>query len=65
MTSLLRDALAHADSLRAIERATGVKCQGMMRFRRGEQLLHLDLADKLGAYLGIECRRTRRRKGSV
>lgn len=57
MTDLLRRSLAEAESLRAVERATGVKRQSMMKFLRGEQSLRLDLADKLAAYFSIECRR--------
>lgn len=61
MTELLRDALDKAESLRAVERATGVKRQSMMKFLRGEQSLRLDLADKLAAHFEIvshrECRK--------
>lgn len=64
MTELLRVALAEAESLKAIDRATGIKRQSMAKFLRGEQSLRLDLADVLAAYFGIESRRTRRRKGT-
>jgi len=60
MTDLLREALAGAESLRAVERATGVKRQSMMRFLRAEQSLRLDMADKLAEYFGVQCRRGRR-----
>lgn len=60
MTKLLRKALAEAESLRAVERATGVKRQSMMKFLKGEQSLHLDLAEKLADHFGIE---SVRRKG--
>lgn len=60
MTELLRKALAECESLRAVERATGLKRQSLSLFLKGQQSLHLDLADKLAAYFGIECRR---RKG--
>ena len=60
MTDLLRKALAEADSFRAVERATGVKRQSLMKFVRGEQSLRLDLADRLADHFGIE---HRRRKG--
>ena len=56
-SSLLRQALAEAESLRAVERATGVKRQSMMKFLRGEQSLRLDLADKLAVYFRIESQR--------
>jgi plasmid maintenance system antidote protein VapI len=61
MTDLLRKALAEVESLRVVERATGVPNPSLSRFVRGEQSLRLDLADKLAAYFGIECRRTRRK----
>jgi plasmid maintenance system antidote protein VapI len=53
MTELLRESLADAESLRAVERATGVKRQSMMKFIRGEQSLRLDIADTLAAHFGI------------
>ncbi|MEI7836464.1 MAG: hypothetical protein WCK05_08630 [Planctomycetota bacterium] len=62
MTELLRQALAEAESLRGVERATGLKNPSLVRFLRGDQSLRLDLADKLAAYFGIECRRTRRKE---
>lgn len=61
MTDLLLQALSEAESLRAVERATGVKNPSMVRFRQGKQSLRLDIAEKLAAYFGIECRRTRRK----
>ena len=61
MTELLREALAECDSLRAVERATGVKNPSLSHFVRGEQSLRLDLADKLAEHFGIESRRTRRK----
>lgn len=61
MTDLLKRALSEAESLRAVERATGVKNPSMVRFLQGKQSLRLDMADKLAAYFGIECRRTRRK----
>lgn len=60
MTELLREALAENKSLRAVERATGVKRQSMMKFIRGEQSLRLDLADRLAEHFGIECKQIRR-----
>ena len=65
MTELLREALTDAESLLGIERATGIHRASLRRFRDGETSLRLDLADKLAAHLGIECRRIRRRKGEV
>jgi len=54
MTELLREALKRADSFRAVERATGVKRQSLMKFARREQSLRLDKADILAEYFGIE-----------
>ncbi len=54
MTELLRSGLAEAESLREVERATGLKRQSLAKFMRGEQSLRLDLADKLAAHFGIE-----------
>lgn len=62
-SKLLLDALAGAESLSAVERATGIKRQSLATFLRGESTLRLDAADTLAAYFGIECRQTRRRKG--
>jgi plasmid maintenance system antidote protein VapI len=61
MTDLLKQAITDAGSFRAIETATGVKRQSLMKFVRDEQSLRLDMADKLAAYFGIESRRTRRK----
>ncbi|MGD8451997.1 MAG: helix-turn-helix domain-containing protein [Phycisphaerae bacterium] len=57
MTKLLREALAEAESLIAVQRATGVKRQSLAKFVRGEQSLRLDMADKLAVYFGIVVRR--------
>jgi plasmid maintenance system antidote protein VapI len=61
MTELLREAIAKAPTLLAIERATGVRRSAIRRFRDGKQSLRLDIADKLAAYFGIECRRVKRK----
>ena len=63
MSELLREALAAAESLRAVERATGLKRPSLAKFMRGEQSLRLDLADKLAAHFGIRCVAPKRRKG--
>ena len=60
MTTLLRHCLAESESLRLVERETGVKRQSMMKFVRGEQSLRLDMADRLAAYFGIRCRPPKR-----
>jgi plasmid maintenance system antidote protein VapI len=59
MTELLRQALREAESLNAIQKATGVKRQSMAKFMREEQTMRLDLAERLAEYFGLECRRTR------
>jgi len=61
ITELLREALADAESVRAVARATGLTHVALARFLKGQQSLRLDLADRLAAYFGIECRRTRRK----
>lgn len=63
MTDLLKKAILAAESFRSVERATGVKRQSLMKFVAGEQSLRLDMADRLAAYFGIECRPTRQTKG--
>jgi len=62
MTELLRHALAECESLRAVERATGVKNPSLVRFVRGDQSLRLDMADRLAEHFGIECTRKGRKK---
>ena len=57
MTSLLRQALRDAESVRVVAKATGVQQASLVRFMNGEQSLRLDMADRLAAYFGIECRR--------
>ena len=57
MTDLLRQALREAESLRAVERATGVKRQSMMKFMACKTSLRLDKADLLAAHFGIEVQR--------
>jgi len=53
MTELLRAALADAESLSEIQRATGLKRQSLAKFMRCEQSLRLDMADKLAAYFKV------------
>jgi plasmid maintenance system antidote protein VapI len=54
LSELIRSALLEANSLREIERETGVKHQSISMFLRGKTSLRLDMADKLCAYFGIE-----------
>jgi len=53
ITELLRAALAEADSLYGVAKATGVQKASLIRFLRGEQSLRLDMADKLAAYFSL------------
>ena len=63
MTDALKKAVRESgQSLYAICKATGLNEDSLSRFMRGRQSLRLDLADRLAAYLGIECRRTRRKE---
>jgi plasmid maintenance system antidote protein VapI len=41
---------------KALERETGVTRASIMRFVRGSRSLHLDMADRLAAYFGLELR---------
>ena len=63
MTELLRKSLADVESVRAVARATGLCNESLLRFKRGDTSLRLDLADRLAEYFNIESRRVRRRKG--
>ena len=55
MTALLRQALAEAQSIRAVAKATDLDHASLVRFLRGDSSLRLDLADRLAGYFGIEC----------
>jgi len=48
--------MSEAESLRAVERATGVKRQRTMLFLRRKQSIRLDMADRLAGYFLIESR---------
>jgi len=60
MSELLREGLSEAESIRAVAKATGLRHSSLLRFLSGKQSLRLDLADKLAAHFGIECRRIRK-----
>jgi transcriptional regulator with XRE-family HTH domain len=65
MTALLLAALAESkESLRAIAEGSGVNHVSILKFKRGEQSLRLDHADKLAAYFEVRvqppARRTRK-----
>jgi transcriptional regulator with XRE-family HTH domain len=57
MTELLRQAMNEpgAPSLTSIAEATGTQRGSLVRFRRGDTSLRLDLADRLADYFGVEC----------
>ena len=59
----VNEALESGQSLRQIARESGLQHPPLLRFLRGEQSLRLDKAEMLADYLGIECRRTGKRKG--
>jgi hypothetical protein len=59
ISDLLRKLVIDAPSLKGIERATGVKRQSLIWFRRGRTIT-LETADKLAAYFGVECRQTKK-----
>jgi len=61
MTQLLREALAEADSIRSVAKATGLTHVSLVRFANGEQSLRLDLADKLAAHFGVVSTRRKTR----
>ena len=48
----------------ALEKATGVTRSALGRFMSGRTSLHLDIADRLAKYLGVEARATRRARRS-
>jgi len=57
MSDVLRRAIVESGkALIALERETGVQRMSIARFLRGETSLHLDVADKLAAYFGLELR---------
>ena len=61
LTEALRAALADEESLRAVERQTGVQMASLVRFTKGQRSLRLDKADILCRFFGMEIRRRRGR----
>jgi plasmid maintenance system antidote protein VapI len=62
LTSAIKSAISASElSFKALERATGVKRQSLMKFMAGEQSLRLDMADKLAIYfdLRLEAKETK------
>ena len=59
MTETLRQAIIESDlPMLTIARKSGVERVSLIRFKRGEQSLRLDCADKLAAHFGLELRPT-------
>ncbi len=63
MSDPLRRAIIESKiPLLQIEQATGVHRASISRFISGKRSLHLDVADKLAAYLGLELTSKRKDK---
>ena len=57
ITDLLRQAINESGiPFLTLEQETGVIRQSLMKFARGERTIHLDAADKLAVYFGLELR---------
>jgi plasmid maintenance system antidote protein VapI len=56
------DAFDRGDNFLALQQATGVLRQSLMKFVRGEQSLRLDMADRLADHFGLELRAKRRKR---
>lgn len=55
MTDSLRSAIEQSNlTFLALERATGLKRQSLMKFMAGKTSLRLDMADKLASYFGLD-----------
>lgn len=58
LTDPLRKAIVESGiSMLALSRETGIARASLIRFRRGETSLRLDVADKLAVYFGLELNR--------
>lgn len=54
LTVAIKQAITESElSFKALERATGVKRQSLMKFMAGEQSLRLDMADRLAVYFDL------------
>lgn len=65
LTDLLRQGIADSPSLLGLEHATGIKCQSLATFLRGDSMPRLDTVEKLMEHFGIKARRVRKDKVSV
>ncbi len=64
MTDQLKRAVADSgQTLYRVAKGSGVDYSALLRFVSGERGLTLESADKVAAYLGLELRPKRRRKG--
>ncbi len=62
MTETLRQAIIESGlPMLTLANESGVERVSLIRFKRGEQSLRLDCADKLAVYFGLELRPTRRK----
>lgn len=56
ITKTLQRAVSESGlSLYRVAKDTGLNADALSRFVRGQTSMRLDLADKLAAYLGVEC----------
>ncbi len=63
LTDPLRKAIAESGTpLLVLAKATGIARASLIRFRRGETSLRLDVADKLAAYFGLRLTGKRKAK---
>jgi hypothetical protein len=64
ISDVLRQAIADSEmSFKALERATGVLRQSLMKFARGEQCLRGDAYDRLAAYFGFALQPIKKKAG--
>lgn len=62
ISARLRQAIQDSGmSFLALEKNTGVLRQSLMKFVRGEQAIHLDAADSLAEYFGLELQPQKKR----
>ena len=55
VTDAIRNAIVQSGTpLLVLSKATGVARASLIRFRRGETSLRLDVADRLAVYFGLE-----------
>lgn len=63
ITDALRDAINESEiPSKTLARETGIPHPSIIRFRRGDQTIHLDAADKIAAYFNLELKPAAKRK---